>query len=428
MTNKLRALSVVALSLVMLAGNCHNAFALLDLKSEGKYALSKGTKADALYEERQGAPVYDYEYGKGAHLGPVHLKPSIDYNWEYDTNIFMEENGRQSDVINRLMPVLEAELPLNGGQHLLHASYRAIIEWFERNGQQDHEDHIGSIGADLNFVPFTLSVEDTLMRTVDRADTEFTTRVQRDENTFRGLLEVPFARFFLESEVYDFDVTYDNVLNQGFDHHEFNIYQRIGYDWTPSTQLMAEYGYKNIGYANVEDRDGDANQFALGARGHLTELVTYQAWLGAQFRIYDEDSRPDYHGLIARGALRWDMSEQSRIELRGDMSPQESTFDGQSFYTRHRIEADLRRQIAERVFINGKFGVDYNAYSRITVRNNTERTRRDYQYYTGGGLEYLMPNDLISFYAEYLYQARDSNTAFLDYDDQKITGGVRARF
>jgi hypothetical protein len=426
MTNKLRVFLIPVLTILFVAGNSYNAFALLDLKSEGKYALSKGTKADALYEERQGAPVY--EYGKGLHLGPVHLKPSIDYNWEYDTNIFMEENGRQSDVINRLMPDLRAELPLNGGQHLLHAGYRAVVEWFERHGDQDHDDHTGTLGADLNFVPFTLSVEDTLTRTVDRADTEFTTRVQRDENTFRGLLEVPFSMFFLESEVYDFDVSYDNVLNQVFDHHEFNFYQRAGYDWTPSTQLMVEYGYKNLSYNNNDTRDGDANQFAFGARGHLTELVTYQAWLGAQYRIYDEDARPDYNGLIARAALRWDMSEQSRLELRGDIAPQESTFDGQSFYVRHRIEGELRRQLAERIFLNARAGVDYNEYSRITVRDNTERTRRDYQYFTAAGLEYLMPNDLVSFFGEYMFQARDSNTALLDYDDQKVTGGVRARF
>lgn len=397
-------------------------------KSGGKFFQSKGTKAEETYEEQGRAGTPGYEYGKGFQVWQILLKPLVQYAHRWENNIFLEENGRKEDHINNLVAGLNGELPLVGGQHLLTGGYEADIEWFERYDDQDHTDHKINGGLELNFVPFSLNVQEEYKRTVSRADTEFTDRVSRDENTLNGLLEVPFAAFFLETEVNDYDVDYRDETNSVFDHHEFRIYQRAGVDVSPNTQGLVEYGFTDIHYNKVDDRDGQANQVMLGLRGFFTERISYQLWGGAQWRIYEEDTRPDFNGFVMRGAMLYEISELSSITLKGDRTPIESTFDDQSFYVRNKGSLVWRQQIAERLFLNTDGSVSYNEYSRITVRNNTEKTRRDYVWGAGVGLEYLMPNDIVSFFGEYRYAARDSNTALLDYDNQIVNVGVKAKF
>ena len=48
--------------------------------------------------------------------------------------------------------------------------------------------------------------------------------------------------------------------------------------------------------------------------------------------------------------------------------------------------------------------------------------------HAGTGLEYTMPNDIVSFVLDYSYAARDSNFNGLDYNANEISAGVRASF
>ena len=425
---KIQVLSAFFLFLLTLTGVSY-AY-VPEPQSEGKFFESKGTAASAEYESRAGAPVYDY--GKGIQWGPLHLTPTFDYDYTWTDNIFFEANNEKSDYVNRLAGELLAELPLGGGQHLLSGSYRLTQEYFSRFGAQDHTDHRGTVGLDLNFVPFTLNLEDTYEQTVSRADTEFTDRIKRDENAFHSLLEVPFASIFFEQEITDFDVSYSRNVDAVFDHNIFTTYQRVGYDLGPQTQLLGEYTFINIAYdqQTLGDRDGDGHQYMIGLRGKFTERLVYQAWTGAQHRIYDDSVRPDFNGVVARGAVQWDPNELNRVILKADRTPQESTFDNQSYYTRNRVELSWRRQIAERWFWESSGSVGYHEYSRITTIPSLfqDFTRRDTLWDAGTGVEYLMPNDIVSIVLNYHFVSRDSSFSALDYDANEVSAGVRARF
>ena len=397
-------------------------------QSEGKYVTGKGTKASEEYAATAGMPVYDY--GKGLQWGPLHLMPNAGYSYRWTDNVFYDAHDPKSDYVNHFDGELLAELPLAGGQHLLSGAYFISRELFRRFDTQNHTDQLGRIGLKLNYIPFTLDVEDAYEETTSRADTEFTSRIKRDENAFHSLLEVPFASFFLENEITDFDESYSVAADSVFDHNLLTVYQRVGYDMSPATQLLAEYAFINIDYSNVGDRDGEGNQFMLGIRGNLTERVAYQFWGGAQYCIYDADIRPDFNNFVMRSALRWQPSDINSIILRADRAPQESTFDNQSFYTRNRAELTWRRQIAERWFWNTHGMYGYHEYSRITVVPITgqQETRRDNVWDLGTGLEYSMPNDLITFVIDYRLSTRDSNIDSLDYNANEISAGVRAKF
>ncbi len=399
-------------------------------KSEGKYFYGLGTKSHELYEQEAGAPIYDY-YGKGLQVGPVKLRPGGEYRLRAEDNIFYEEQGeKKSDGVHTLYGTVRGELPLGGGQHLLTSGASVVREYFMEFDNSDHTDYRLNAGLKLNFVPFTLDVENVFEQTESRANTEFTDRVERDENAFHSLLEIPFSSFFLENEITDFNIDYGLASNESFNYNLFTMYQRVGRELTPTSQLLFEYGFINIDYTEVGDRDGVGNQYMVGLRGSWSELIAYQAWLGAQHRIYDEDIRPDFNDVVFRGAIQYDRSEISRYTLKADRSPQESTFDGQSYYTRNRAELSWRRQIHERIFWTTYGTIAQNEYSRITVRRSTseEETRRDYIMEAGTGLEYRLPNDIVSLVLDYKFADRESNLDGLDYEANSVSFGVRAYY
>lgn len=402
--------------------------AIPEPKSGGKFFQSKGTKAEENYQEqgRPGTPAY--EWGKGLQIWQILLKPFVQYIAQWENNIFYDHVDTKDDLIHRLSAGVKGELPLNGGQHLLSGGFTDDSEWFDRFSGQDHNDYTFNGALDLNFVPFSLNVEDTHRRTVDRADTEFTTRVSREENTAHGLLEIPFAAFFLETEALNFNTVYRAPEDKEFDHNDFTIYQRAGLDISPKTQLLVEYGYENLDYAKDPERNGNANQVMLGLRGNWTDRITYQAWGGAQWRIYDDGLRPDFDGFVARSALQYDITDKSNVILKFNRDPQESTFDNQSFYVRNKGSLAWKQQIAERVFLNADGALSYNEYSRITLLGPQETTRRDYVWESGVGFEYLMPNDVVSIFGGYRYIARDSNFSGFSYGDNVLNVGVKASF
>ncbi len=400
--------------------------ALPELKSAGKYIVSKGTKAAGDYQGRAGGP--SYEYGKGLRLGALTVKPFVQYVAEWTDNVFFDEEDEKDDLIHNLGLGAGAEMPLDGGRHLLYGSYAANFQWFDQFSSQDHTDQAYKAGFDLNFVPFSLSAEDTFRITTDRSDTEFTTRVPRNENYFDSLLEIPFARFFLETEGTDLDINYRSPENSVFDHNIFTIYQRVGVDVGTHTQFLAEYAYIGISYDNADGRDGDGHQAMLGLRGQATARISYQVWGGAQWRTYDDDSRPDFNDFVFRGSVQYDISESSYLILKGVRTPQESTFDDQSFYVKNKGELTWRQRITERLYVNSHGSLSYNDYSRKTVRVGVDTTREDYVWDAGVGLEYFMPNDLISFFGDYKVQSRDSNIPGFDYDSQVVSVGVKSLF
>lgn len=397
-------------------------------KSEGKFTLSKGTKAAPAYQEQGRSETRGYQWGRGLELGKVLLKPFIQYLGQLEDNIFYSQSAKKSDYISRLSTGATAELPLNGGQHLLTGNFTEDLEWFAKNDDQDHNDYSYGGGLDLSFVPFSLNVEDTQRHTVDRADTEFTGRVTRDENVAHGLLEIPFARFFLETEGLNFNTSYRAPENKIFNHNEFTIFQRIGMDIAPTTQFLAEYSYENLDYPKSGERNGDANQVMLGFRGNLTERIVYQGWGGYQARIYDNKVRPDFYGFVTRDSIQYAITDVSNVTVKFNRDAQESTFDNQSFYVRNKGSLAWRQQLAERLFLKTDGALSYNEYSRITVLGGQATTRRDYVWEAGVGFDYLMSNDVISLFGEYRHRSRSTNLDTFDYGDNMLSAGVKAAF
>lgn len=392
-----------------------------DPQSGGTYFYAKGTKSAQDYraQGRTGRPTTDYYYGKGLTTGPVTFKPMVGYAGEFDSNVYFEDNDEEQDYINRFMWGLDADLPFNyKGEHKLFAGVQNQYEWFVNEGNQDHVDWLFQGGGQFNFAPFSLEVYEQFNDTSERAGTELLTRVDRNENFVSGILTIPLAQMFVETEVNDFNVSFDDAPFDRLDRNEFSVFPRLGVNVGTRTQALAEYGYTNINYDD-DALSGDANQVSAGVRGFAGagDLISYQLWGGYDWVNYDESARENFDGVIARGQMIYKISERTKVIADGNRKPVESVTSNGLFFVRNEISLKLRQQIAERFFASVRALGGWNQY--VTNRD-------DWYWDPGVGLEYVLPGNILSIFSEYRYTGRETDANNLDYMRHLATLGVKA--
>jgi len=400
-------------------------------QSGGRFFSGKGTKSSAVYSyENSVDDTYmqksdarssfdEHHYGKGLNLGILHVEPSLGYTGEWDSNIFLEEKNTDGDYINRLTGGLDAYLPMLDGKYLLFAGVQSRSEWFVDHSNESHTDWSYQAGGEINFNAFQIKVDDVFKDTTDRSDSELTQRVKRYENILKGLVTVPFGRFFSETEVNDHIIHFREAGFDQFNLNAFSIYPRLGFDVGPRTQALVEYGYYHAHYENLSDRDGDAHQGQVGLRGFLGsgDLVSYQLWGGWQFRNYDNGSLAGFSSFVGHGELVYNPTELSQFILRGARRPEESLSANQTFYTRNEVSLRYRRQVAQQWFVNAQGGVGLNHYP-----NN----RIDFIWEPGAGVEYVLPGNIMALFTEYRFSQRLSDVSGSDYNRHLIDFGIKA--
>ncbi len=402
-------------------------------QSGGRFFPGKGTRAGADYTETLENPDYSsygrtesgnfdrHRYAKGLKLGAVQVRPSLGYTGEYDSNIFLTERDRKSDYINRLLAGVDADVLMAGGKYALTGGVQSKSEWFASHGKQDHTDWAYQLGGEIHLPAIDLTVHEDFRDTTERNDSELTDRIQRYENRLGALATLPFGQFFSETEVTDFILDFrNNNAYEQFNRHEFSVYPRIGMNIGSKTQALLEYGYTDIHYGEQEDRDGTAHQAEAGVRGFLgdADLVSYQLWGGWQFRHYDNGNLHSFNSFVGHGEVAYKPRVGTQLTLRGIRRPEESLDAGQTFYTRNEISVQIKQQIAEQWYVNGRGGMGFNHYSN---------DRLDFLWEPGVGVEYVLPGKILALFTEYKFSARESDAGNHGYSRHIVSFGIRAQ-
>ncbi len=391
-------------------------------QSGGRFFSSKGTKGaqEYRYLGRTGVlrDYEDYYYGKGLKHEIFNVRPYLSYTGDWDSNVFLTDDDEASDYISRLNWGADGEMVMEEGKYVLSSGIHSESEWFAQHGDENHTDWVYQLGGEMNFTHFQVKVFEEFQRTVNRAGTELTNRLARNENYLSGLITIPFGQFFHETEVSHYKLEFRDPVLDLFDRQEFRVVPRLGMDVGDRTQALVEYDITNINYDSSEDRNGDAHQVALGARGFLGEgdLVTYQAWAGWQVRNYDSDARDDFSGFVFRSNVEYRRSELSKFYLEANRRPVESVSTTNSYIVRNEVAARWRRQITEKLGGELQGFVGFDDYSN---------GRLDFYWEPGTRLDYLLPGNVAHLFTEYRYTGRHSDASNSDYMRHLVSFGIR---
>ena len=370
---------------------------------------------------------------EGVQLGDFVMHGRIEFDIEYDDNIYRTENFRISDGLVRVRPGFT--LQSQWDQHAL--DFYAQGEWgkyFQNSSEDYFAFALGTRGRyDIDeenqfngLVEYTRSVlprGSPGVGIIPGASTASVVRVAADYTHSGEPFYVRLGPRY-EYRFYDGSGPSDN-------HHYVELGGRIGYRISEEVSIFVDPSYQFVKYVSVPDSTGfNRNSQGFDIRVGVTYDVTTQ--VGAEFAIgyfrrWYEDSRllPD-GGLSARVAVYWNPTEQLSFEI-----------EGRRGLTEYRLPAGpgvgpVASGNAVETSITGRVG--YLALENLLLDLGLTYARYDYSginriddYYGAdvGARYFFTPNFYIG--PRYYFSRRNSNEPGQTYYDNRVMLTLGAR-
>jgi hypothetical protein len=264
---------------------------------------------------------------EGVQLGDFVLHGRVEFDIEYDDNIFRTDTNRISDGIVRVRPGLT--LQSQWDQHAL--DFYAQGEWgkyFQNSSEDYFAFALGTRGRyDIDeenqingLVEYTRSVLPRGSPGIGITPGAVTASVVRVATDYTHSGE-PF--YFRIGPRYEYRF-YDGA-GPSDNHHYIELGGRIGYRISEELSIFVDPSYQFVKYVVVPDSTGfNRNSQGFDIKVGVTYDVSTQ--VGAEFAIgyfrrWYEDSRlqPD-SGVSARVAVYWNPTEQLSFEIEGRRS------------------------------------------------------------------------------------------------------------
>lgn len=371
-------------------------------------------------EEAISKELEQYKDIKGIRIGRgATLKAAISQEGQYDDNIFLTATDAKHDLISITSPRFLLDLPFGGdARHALKMIYAADIGAFSNYKSENYVNQGVLAALDLKLPFGYVNVKNAFRDTVDRASTEFTSQVRRNENLSQVIFGVNHNKLSYEAGYSHFLADYRKNEFEGLNYNEDIFSGTVFYQIQPKTRALLEYGHGLINYSNDQTRDGDYNQVRTGFKFDLTGKTNGTVKAGYQQRDYDEGNRSGFNGFVAEGRVNTDFSERTSLSLGYLGTAVESISTNNNYYDMDRIGADLSQQLIGNFSVLVSAQYERRDYPEVEPGTNVER--RDSVWTEGISLQYKL-KDLGKASLGYQYTTDHSNIDENDYKDNLIS-------
>jgi hypothetical protein len=237
--------------------------------------------------------------------------------WEYDDNIYAEENNEVASWVLSIEPKVDYRKLTEAS--LLQLSYQFSYRWFE-NRPEDNEDLSHDVGVILNHMfseSFELRLRDNYRRREDQVAledqiTQAETGIQPTiERQRRDLNETYNRNDFEASGVYKLSERFniigsytnlwidyeDETLSINTDRVENGLGARLEYIWKPQTSFSLGYLFSDIDYDNETNKVDSTTDTIYGGVNHtFSPSLSGNVNVGWQDRTYDPYTSTDEAG------------------------------------------------------------------------------------------------------------------------------------
>jgi len=354
------------------------------------------------------------------------VHPQFGYSLEYTDNVFREPSGEEDDLIQIISPGVAVNLPFAGDRHLFAVDYHVDIAYFKDHASENFQNHYVVASLDFDFVDYYLAISDKYLNTSDRAATEFTDRIDRDENTLTTKLGGEKNKISFEI-VYDyFILDYDDSDFDDLDRKDNTFSGELGYQILPKTRALVEYKHRIIDYEEAGRRDGDFDQGVVGLEGQLFRKLVGTVKTGYQSRRYDKSSQ-DWSGAVMLGTIVGNLSATTNVRLNLERGARESVFADNNFYALTFISLFVNQKLFFEK-LDGILGASFqnNDYDEAVRVKGRGINRNDDIYQVEAGINYKVLDYAITG-VKYFYRRRDSNISDFDYTENKVIWNTAIR-
>ena len=356
------------------------------------------------------------------------LHPRLDFQIEYDDNVFLEPSNEKDDFIFIVTPGFLLDVPFSGDAHLLTVDYHVDLAAFVDYGDQNYDNHFLLANLDLNFPNFYIKTYDDFRKTSLRSETEFTERIERLENLYS--LDLGSKDWNKLSAVLGYDYFLIRYREDAFDIHDrddHTINATAFYQIFPKSKALLEYNHRFINYDELSTRDGDYDQVRVGLQGELLAKLVGTMKVGYQNRRYDDPSQ-DWDNIVVALSLVEHFSPHTTLSVNYERSARESVYSSNYFYAMDLVTVSLNQTLfLERLDGHIDLSFQNNAYDQTTTEGSITQEREDDIFQIDVGIDYAIQDWLLTG-VEYSYRDRDSNFEDFDYGDNRVTWKTSALF
>lgn len=413
-------------------------------------ALAYESKDDAeVNQERQRS----YYEPQGIHAGGFIVLPKLDINNEYDTNIYKrdKELGTVDSYVAHFSPGVNVRS--NWNRHALNLMFDSDITQYATQGDQNnYEDLFTRLDGRLDVL------RDSYLEAGFSYSSVHEDRGSPDQIAGRGptfydtkgidvfythKLNRLSVKAGLDSIRYDYEnvlTSLDTVLDMNSrSHWEHAPSIRLGYEIQSEYEAFVKFVYKEADYDRLVLSSGAGTAYERNSSGYnvlgglafdLTDLITGDMSVGYLHRSYEDARLPDISGINGFVNLRWRPTALTTVTGRLSHDINETTQAGVAGILATSISLGAEHELMRNVLLGagGNFtNNDYQGFDPASFNPANLKDRNEQVYGGNVGVKYLL-NRNFSTDLRYVYQSRDVNYRFNDYEVHQVMLYFRGQF
>lgn len=358
---------------------------------------------------------------------------------QLDTNIFLESEKPEFDVVTILNPQVGFELPL--GKNLFSADYSMKRYLFGVYKDQSYWDHTVRMLGEINLTDYTISILNKYRYFSDRSGSEDVNRVKRQNNYLEPRIKAQFDQLGFDAG-YSFgieDFIANNLLfasplgdlryqDKSRYVHEFDL--EGSYRFMPKTSALLETKIGFLNFMSPLSSDSWYTQIVAGLRGDLTERFSANIKGGVKYQGYDRcvlRDAEDFFGFVASGGVAYEAPNQDEMSILVERAVYESTFANMNYYTVNHVGYEYKHKFGRKVEGTAYGFYQINLYPDDAMIGGVTAKRYDNFF----GFRFSLRYDINKWFmveAKYDYTHRKSRFGTFNYKDNLFTVNATAGF
>lgn len=351
--------------------------------------------------------------------------PNVEADLVYDDNITRVETGEQDSLVGILRPELQWIGVVR--KHLIRIGYQGEYANFEADSDENYLDHYLGADVTLDLTPkFNLNLA-AYYTQQHEARSVAGAGVFPDPNEWdqwsvsaQGVYgrRTAKAQVALKGEHLERDYTNNGQEARDYDSDQLalTLYYNIG----PKTQLLVEPVLATFDYTDPTNiLDNDVTKLLVGVTWEATAKTTGQVKVGWVDKDFDNAAVADSSSLGIDAKVIWEPKTYSKVTTTISRDIYDASALGSFSYESLAARVDWVHDLTNLTQMQAGLFYEDDDYNGIV--------RSDQTYSAYLGISYALRRWL-TVGARYDYESRDSSVVLNDYDDNRITIGVRSNF
>ena len=370
-----------------------------------------------------------------ARVGSFKVKPVVQVDETYDSNIYAVDANPSDDLITKVNPGISIESDWNRNALALNAS--GDLGFYSSNSDENYEDY--SIGAssrlDILRETFLLGAVSTTHLHEDRGSPDSSSNSKNPTEYDQNNASLTFLRNLhrvslkLDGDVtqYDFqngETSSGTIINNnGRDRNEYKATGRVGYEIIPEYEAFVRSTLNKRNYDNDVDasninRDSDGYEVEGGTALNLGGKTKGEVFAGYMNQSYDSAVLRDVNGVQFGGNILWNATGLTSVKTGIKRGVEETTSSTASGYIATQYSVRVEHELLYNVLAGVNVSYETDDYEGTTISRNDDISA------AGAEIKYLM-NRNSSLVGSYNFSNRDSNLANQDYNRSLVSVGLK---